>query len=434
MLNLENIRNIHIIGIGGIGISALAQFLLTRGKHLTANDLEEFPMIPLLRKKGVHIEIGTGPEVIPEGVELVVYSGAWTTLGPELLEYAKTLGVPVLSYPEMLSIVSKKMRTIAISGAHGKTTTTAMVAHLLIDAQFDPTVIVGSVMKDFGSNFRAGKSDYLVIEADEYRRAFLNLTPEILVIVNIDLDHLDYYKDIEDIKNAYRELIARMPENGLIIYDNENQHMRDVLLYARCRTTSFRSLLKRRSLMQGGAHYQLDAAAACTVADVLGISRENYERSIETFAGTARRSEERGRLASGTLVIDDYAHHPTEVRATLSALREKFPPRISRIVVLFHPHLYSRTRTLWGDFVAAFDAADSVCLLPIYAAREVPESNITSERLATEMGNHRGDIVTACASFDDAVKTIAKMNLGPNDVFVTMGAGEAYKVGDELLK
>jgi UDP-N-acetylmuramate--alanine ligase len=433
-IDLRTIKQIHMIGIGGIGISALAQFLINHGKKITANDLEEFPMVSFLRKKGVRVVLGSSPEVIPEGTDLIVYSGAWVTLGPELLLYAKTLGVPVLSYPEMLSIISKNTRTIAIAGSHGKTTTTAMVAHVLIEAKRDPTVIVGSVMKELGSNFRAGKSDLLVIEADEYRRAFLNLTPEILVITNIDLDHLDYYKDIADIKSAYRELIAKMPKHGVVIYDSRNIYSPEVVSGAPCRVVDYRTYLKHRDLRKPGEHYQLDAAAACAVASELGISAEVYDRIIVSFQGTARRLEEKGRLESGTLVIDDYAHHPVEIKATLAALRQQFPPSMSRIVVLFHPHLYSRTRTLWEGFVSAFSNADTVCLLPIYAAREAPEANVTSEKLATAINAKRSDLVHTFSTFEEAAEGIRKMKLGPNDVFVTMGAGEAFKVGDILLK
>jgi UDP-N-acetylmuramate--alanine ligase len=432
-IDLTKIKNIHIIGIGGIGISALAQLLLAKGKRITGNDLEEFPMVTFLHKKGVHIEIGTEAEVIPEDVELIIYSGAWVTLGPELLAYAKTLDVPVLSYPEMLAIISKKMRTIAISGSHGKTTTTAMVAHILIEAKFDPTVIVGSIMKETGSNFRAGKSDYLVIEADEYRRAFLNLTPEILVIVNVDLDHLDYYKDIADIKSAYRELIARMPKHGIIICDSKNIYTPDVIAGAPCRVVDYRTFLKQRSLRQPGHHYELDAAAACAVAETLGMLPEIYDPIIATFPGTARRLEEKGYLKSGTLVIDDYAHHPTEIKATLAALRERFPLGTSRIIILFHPHLYSRTRTLWEGFISAFSGADIVRLLPIYAARESSDGTTTSERLAAEMSDHHEN-ARSFASFEEAEEELLKMKLGPKDVLVTMGAGEAFKVGDALLK
>lgn len=432
-IDLRTIKQIHMIGIGGIGISALAQFLINHGKKITANDLEEFPMVSFLRKKGVRVVLGSSPEVIPEGTDLIVYSGAWVTLGPELLLYAKTLGVPVLSYPEMLSIISKNTRTIAIAGSHGKTTTTAMVAHVLIEAKRDPTVIVGSVMKELGSNFRAGKSDLLVIEADEYRRAFLNLTPEILVITNIDLDHLDYYKDIADIKSAYRELIARMGGRGVVLYDSRNTDSVEVVSGISSRAVDYRAFLKQRDMPQPGAHYQLDAAAACAVASELGIAAEVYDRIITTFPGTARRLEERGRLPSGALVIDDYAHHPREIQATLAALRERFPPSMSRIIVIFHPHLYSRTRTLWEGFMNAFSNADVVSLLPIYAARETPEADVTSERLAADIGAIKNDTVPVFSSFEDAATGIVNLKPGPNDVVVTMGAGEAFKVGDILL-
>ncbi len=431
-INLADIKQVHIIGIGGIGISALAQFLLSRGKKVTGNDLDAFPMVTYLRKKGVHIEVGSDAKVIPEGTDLIMYSVAWTTLGPELLSYAKTLGVPVLSYPEMLQVISGKMRTIAVSGSHGKTTTTAMVAHLLIEAKLDPTVIVGSIMKETGSNFRGGKSDYFIVEADEYRRAFLNLTPQILVITNIDLDHLDYYRDISDIKSAYRELIAKMPKSGVVICDPGNQYVHEVVTGIPQKVVDYRTFLKPRQLRQPGHHYQMDAAAACAVLEELGIPPEESDPIIETFPGTARRMEERGVLPNGALVIDDYAHHPTEIKATIAALRERFPLVTSRIVILFQPHLYSRTRTLWEGFIKAFQGVDIVCLLPIYAARESADGATTSERLGDAMSAHNEN-VHVFSSFEEAESALRAMKLGPKDVIVTMGAGEANLVGDKLL-
>ncbi len=433
-IDVSQIKKVFFIGIGGIGISAVARMMLLEGKEVHGSDMSESNITLELRKAGAKIEIGQRFDLIPSDVDLIIYTIAIIHYDANLYEQVKNSGIPARSYPEMLKIISQEKFTIAISGTHGKTTTTGMIAKVALDAELDPTVIIGSLMKDTGSNFVAGKSNYFIVEACEYERSFLNLHPNILVITNIEADHLDYYKDIADIQNAFKQLIAQTDPDGFIICDPHAPNMKEVLVDAKATIVDYRALIDLLpKLSVPGEHNRLDAAAAKAVANVLSIPQEKSDEALKTFEGTWRRLEKRGTTANGTLVYDDYAHHPTEARASLSALRELYPRGEKTITVLFQPHLYSRTKALFNDFITAFDDADNVLFLPIYFAREDPDPEVSSEKLADAVRLSRGEAI-AFASFDEAEAHLKKMNLGAEDVLVTMGAGEAYKIGDELLK
>ncbi len=343
--------------------------------------------------------------------DLYVFSDAWVYRGPHLLIQARKRG-PTLSYFEALGIFAKEYKVIAIAGTHGKTTTTAMVAEILIAAELDPTVVVGSFVKKFDSNFRAGKSEYLVVEADEYNRHFLNFNPFIGVVTNIEADHLDCYKDLEDIKNAFDKFLSQT-KNKIV----------DYLKY----------LDKVPKLSVPGIHNRMNAAAAMAVAEVLNIDEEVTKKALSEFSGTWRRLEKRGETEQGVIIYDDYAHHPTEIKASLSALRELYPAGEKKITVLFQPHLYSRTKALFNDFAKSFKGADNVFLLPIFFAREAKDESISSEKLASAI-ILAGDKAKAFSDFEGAQSFIKDLNLGENDVFVTMGAGEAYKIADKVFK
>ncbi|MCX6752471.1 MAG: Mur ligase family protein [Candidatus Nomurabacteria bacterium] len=403
-------RKIFFIGIGGIGISALAKMALSRGMEVSGVNDEEGKTIDSLKELGVSVIMSKTVFDIPEA-DLYVYSDAWLYRGPEILEKAKKTGKPVMSYFEALGIFAKEYKVIAIAGTHGKTTTTAMVAEVLIDAGLDPTVIVGSFVKKFDSNFRAGKGEYLVVEADEYNRHFLNFHPFIAVVTNIEADHLDCYKDLADIKDAFNKFISQS-ENKVLDYT--------------------KYLDKVPKLSVPGEHNRMNAVATLAVADILNINEEVAQKSLAEFSGTWRRLEKKGKTKEGTIVYDDYAHHPTEIKASLQALRELYSKGGYNITVLFQPHLYSRTKALFNDFVTCFDDADNVLLLPIYFAREAKDESVSSKKLADAIRMHRGEAV-AFDSFTEAEEWVSKMKLGPKDVFVTMGAGEAYKVADKVF-
>lgn len=424
-INFSKIKTVHFIGIGGIGISAIARMFLLEGKKVSGSDVEKSQVTAELEKPGALISIGQKAENIPADAELVIYTIAVTKENPEFAE-AKKRGLAMLSYPEVLGQISKEKFTIAVSGTHGKTTTTAMVAKIMIDVGLDPTVIVGSFLMDGKggpktsetgvrprrTNFIAGKSRYLVVEACEYRRSFLNLHPKILVITNIDADHLDYYKDLDDIKSAFAELTARLPADGVLINDFSGV-----------------SLPEGFKLKVPGFHNLSNAKAALAVAKTLQISEERALKSLAEFQGTWRRFEYRGEAENGALVYDDYGHHPTEIAATLQGTRELFPTR--KIVVIFQPHLYSRTKQHLERFGSAFREANSIILLPIYPARERDPGDISSQMVVDEIQKNGKDAYLV-NNFDEAAK-LAKELSTDGDIILTLGAGETNKVADLLV-
>ncbi|MBP6060603.1 MAG: hypothetical protein KA515_01205, partial [Candidatus Pacebacteria bacterium] len=408
-LDLKQIKKVFFIGIGGIGISALAKMALSKGLAVSGLNDEEGKTVDSLRELGMEVFMSNSPFEMPE-VDLYVFSDAWIYRGPDFLAKARATGKPVLSYFEALGVFAKEYKVIAISGTHGKTTTTAMVAEVLIDAGLDPTVVVGSFVSKFGSNFRTGGSEYLVVEADEYNRHFLNFHPYIAVVTNIEADHLDCYKDLADIQSAFDKFLS------------QSEH----------KITDFSKYLEKvPKLAVPGNHNRQNAAAAMAVADILGIDEQVSQKSLSAFAGTWRRLEKRGLTESGTIVYDDYAHHPTEIQASLQALRELYPKGTYNITVVFQPHLYSRTKALFDDFVKSFDQADQTLLLPIYFAREAKDESVSSEKLA-EAISARGVKVQAFPDFELTEQAVLSLNLGAKDILVTMGAGEAYKVAEKV--
>lgn len=409
-LDLTKIKKIFFIGIGGIGISALAKMAVAKNIEVSGLNDEEGKTIDSLKELGIKIIFLKDFKDLPEA-DMYVYSDAWLYRGPEILEEAKKTGKPVLNYFGALGEFAKGYKVIAVAGTHGKTTTTAMIANVLFDAGLDPTVVVGSFVKEFGSNFRKGGSEYMVVEADEYNRHFLSLHPFISLVTNIEADHLDYYKDLADIQKAFEQFLSQS-SNKIIDYK--------------------KYLEKVPKLSVPGEYNRMNAAAALAMADALKIDLEIAKKSLMGFSGTWRRLEKKGVTKEGVIIYDDYSHHPTEVRAGLSGLRELYPNGEKTITVVFQPHLYSRTKALFDDFAKSFKLADRVLLLPIYFAREDPDPSISSEKLA-EAIKLAGDNAQAFSSFELAENFIKGLNLGKNDVFITMGAGEAYKVADKVF-
>lgn len=436
-LNLSKIKKVFFIGIGGIGISALAKMALSRGMDVSGINDEEGKSIDALLEAGVKIIFQKELKDLPEA-DLYVYSDAWLYRGPEIIENAKKTGRLVMNYFDALGIFAKEYKVIAIAGTHGKTTTSAMVSGILIDAGLDPTCIVGSFVKKFNSNFRKGlpagrqgKGSYMVVEADEYNRHFLSLAPFITVITNIEADHLDYYKNLADVEDAFRQLILQTGNN--IVYNAKDTSSHVLVRGNSSNIVDYsKYLYKVPKLLVPGVHNQMNAAAALAVAIILKIPEAVAQKSLSEFSGTWRRLEKRGQTADGTIVYDDYAHHPTEIRASLQGLRELYPKDEHKITVLFQPHLFSRTKALFNDFAKSFKEADKILLLPIYFAREDPDPSISSEKLAEAIKKEGGD-VGAFPDFETAEKFVKDLNLGPKDVFITMGAGEAYKVADQVL-
>lgn len=422
--HLGKVKTIHCIGIGGIGMSALARLFLFSGKTVTGSDSARTVLTDELAKEGVSVFLGHARRHVTDGTDAVIYSPAIPEENPERVE-AAARGIRVYSYPEALGSISSGKRTIAVSGTHGKTTTTALLSHILLGAKKDPTVIVGGLLKEYGSNFIHGSSDIFVAEACEYCRSFLHLSPEILLITNIDEDHLDYYRDLADIQSAFAELVRKVPTEGAIICNPKDVKTAPALSGVRARIIDYTTVPLSAPLPTMGEHNKENARAAIAASSFLGVPEEEAARLLESFSGTARRAEYRGESAAGAFVYDDYAHHPAEIARTLEGFRAARPG--GRLVVVFQPHLFSRTKLLLGAFAKSFTAADRVIVVDIYAARESDDGSIHSRDLAASIGplaRYAGDFQNALACVKEESRA--------GDTIITMGAGNVYRIAETL--
>ena len=409
-------------------MSALAQYLKDQGDMVSGSDRAASQVTELLERKGIEVTIGQKTENVPEYTDIAVYSDAVPEDNPERAR-AHEIGIPQFSYFEMLGEISKDKRTIAVAGTHGKTTTTGMLASLLRDAGASPTAIVGSLVKDFGSNYLHGDSDLFVVEACEYRDHLLELSPEILVLTNVEWDHTDWFSSFEALQETFRKAIAHVPANGTIVTDLSNKNIAPLLSAAKARVIDYAKEPVYKLRLPGEFNQDNARAAAAAARIILPeISDTIIYDSVAAFQGTWRRFEYKGKTARGADVYDDYAHHPTAVRVTLEALRAQAK---GKIFVAFHPHLYSRTKDLLDGFAVAFSDADKVFIAPIYAAREVDDGSISSEILAERI-RATGTEATALDSFDAIEHALGEA--GPDDVIMTMGAGDIYKVSDALVQ
>ncbi len=422
-------QNIHMVGIGGIGMSALAQLLVHRGKMVTGTDREMSPVIEMLKKKGIEVSLGHDRCTIPAQTELLIYSDAVPTENVERVR-AKEMDIPEASYFEALGAVSTGARTIAVAGTHGKTTTTGMLAAILKDCGKEPTAIVGSIVQDFQSNFLPGRPEMLIVEACEYRDHLLKLSPEILVITNIELDHTDYFPNLEALQDTFRKAAERVPVHGCIVTNPYDPVIAAVISTAKAPiidyTTQSVPLLKQIGEFNAE---NARAAKAAARAAFPHLQEEFTDKALINFKGSWRRFEYKGETANGALVYDDYAHHPTAVLKTIAAAREEFPEK--KITVVFHPHLFSRTRDLFDGFVEALSTADRVILAPIYAAREKDEGVVSSEKLAEAISQKNQNVI-ALPSFD-AIRNKLETNTTAEDLIITMGAGDIYKVAEQIV-
>lgn len=426
-IDLRTFRRIHCVGIGGIGVSAIARMLHMQGKRVTGSDTAPSPVTDVLRKLGIKVKFGHTAKHVGSA-DLVVYTKAVSPKNPELL-FARRKKIPCLSYAEILGVLSRDSFTIAIAGTHGKTTTTAMIGRILRRAGQNPTIIVGGIMKDEGTNFVAGKGKYLVVEACEYKKSFLDLYPKVIVITNIDNDHLDYYRTLGNVKRAFRSFTKKLGPDGVLVCDADDSNVRAIVrsVRAHIKVVNYRHTTFRGNLEVIGAHNRKNAQAALTVANILKVSKVKAHKALRSFRGVARRFEYKGTWR-GVRFYDDYAHHPTEVKATLRAARDHFG-KGTTIWCVFQPHLYSRTRLLMEDFAKSFRDANVVLLADIYAAREKDDGRTNSRELARRIGRYTP------AEYGGSFSAIANMlveRLKRGDTVITMGAGEAYKVWDEI--
>lgn len=421
-------KKIHFVGIGGIGVSALARMFLLDGKQVTGSDASESRVTKELKELGAKIFLGHRAENVPNDAELVITTIAVTKQNPELV-LAEEKNINILSYPQALGEISKMYQTIAVSGTHGKTTVTAMLSGILEDANIDPTVVVGSLLTKTGSNFRKGNGAYFLVEACESRRSFLNLSPTFLVITNVDIDHLDYYKNLEDIKLAFTEMVNKVPEHGAVIYNALDQNLKDIVKNCKAKLINYTEYINENfNLKVPGQHNRQNAAAALALALALNINKQAAIKSLANFSGTWRRFEFKGKTLSGALIYDDYAHHPTEIMATISAAREAFKNK--KITVVFQPHLFSRTKILLEELAKSLSFADEVFLLPIYAARETDDVSISSKVLLDRIALKNSN-VSLFESFDLVSEKLQSRS--SDEIIITIGAGDISKLSEMLI-
>jgi UDP-N-acetylmuramate--alanine ligase len=454
------IQRIHFVGIGGIGMSGIAEVLLNLGYKISGSDLKNSPTTQRLASLGATTYEGHSPQNVA-GAEVVVISSAVTQDNPEVVE-AHSLHIPVIPRAEMLAELMRLKYGVAIAGMHGKTTTTSMVAAIMAAGGLDPTVVVGGRVDAMGSNARLGKSQYLVAEADESDRSFLKLSPILAVVTNIDREHMDCYHNMRDVKRTFLEFMDRIPFYGAIVLCNDDallrrlmpQVRRRVMTYGTRRGSDFhikfappelnpaehRPLSRFRVNYRGkdlgeftlhvpGTHNVLNATAAIAVGVGLDVGLEHIRTGLDGFGGVDRRFQLRG-TSAGVSIVDDYGHHPTEIRATLAAARQC---GYRKIHVIFQPHRYSRTQALMDDFAKAFHDADSLLVLDIYAASEQPIEGVTSEQLARRIQELGGRPVRYISSFGAAVEAITNL-AEEGDMILTLGAGNVYHLCPMLLE
>ncbi len=425
---MDKKETIFFVGIGGIGMSALAQLYLSQGKLVVGSDRGTSKVTELLKSKGATVLEGHSAEHVPQETVLLVYSDAVPEDNVERTR-GRELNIRELSYFEALGEATGSGVSIVVTGTHGKTTTTAMIAKVLIEAGKKPTVIAGSILSEYGSNFIEGKPDLFVIEGCEYRRHFLQLHPDVLVINNIELDHTDYYRDLEDMQDAFREVIGRLPEKGVVVTNTSSEAITVVLEGVENTIVPFQGTVIPELLVKG-AYNKENARAAKTAVlacfPEVGLSK--IDTALSSFAGTWRRFEYKGKTKKGALVYDDYAHHPTAVLGTIQMAMSEFPDK--KLTVVFHPHLYSRTKQFFDGFADALAYANEVLLLPIYAAREDKDPTISSETLAEAVNYKKGN-AQFVETFAAAKEVLEEK--GKDTLILTMGAGDVYLLGDELI-
>jgi UDP-N-acetylmuramate--alanine ligase len=448
-------QHVHFTGIGGIGMSGLAEVLLNLGYRITGSDLRLTPITDRLQSLGATVFEGHSALNI-EGAKAVVVTSAATPDNPEILA-ARRQGIPVIPRGELLAELMRLKYGIAVAGSHGKTTTTSIVATILGEAGLDPTVVVGGRVGTMGgSNARVGHSDFMVVESDESDGSFLKLSPIVIAVTNIDREHLDHYRDIEEIRDAFRDFVNKVPFYGaaIICLDDENvqrimpQITRRVITYGASAQVEFQisdancgHLMSEFNLRRGdnrlgrfrlnvpGYHNVLNATAAVAIAIWLEVPLEKIRQALTTFSGVDRRFQTRGQ-ERGVTVIDDYGHHPTEIRATLAAARLC---NFRRVLAIFQPHRYTRTQALMEEFARSFNQADAVFLVDIYPASEKPLEGVTSTALAQKLRDYGHRNARYAGTIDHAVQAVLR-EVQAGDMVITLGAGNVWQAGDKILQ
>lgn len=436
METIDHYKKIHFIGIGGIGMSALAKYARYHGIQISGSDIEETEIIDDLRDNyQAVISIPHHFENITEDIDAVVYSPAIHNTNPEYLE-AEAQNIPLFSYPEFLGKITASKYTIAVSGTNGKTTTTAMVIEAMKHLGQDPSAIVGGILQQYNSNFISGSSEYFIVEACEYKQSFLNIMHNVLVITNITPDHLDYFKDLSDIQNTFIKMLENTREPSYLVCNTSLSALEPIIEHAKSldmEIIDYGVYLKQGlTLSLPGKYNRENLAAALGAIQALGLSVDEAKKYLSTsFAGSKRRLESYGITSSGTLVFDDYAHNPEALHLLIAGLREYYPNK--KIIMAFEPHLYSRTEDFFDAFVDELTQVDELYLFPIYRAREVyqPEKDFAlRDAIITKAPNLPFQTVQNYKDFPDIWK---QKNYSKDDLFITVGAGPIYKVA-ELIK
>lgn len=451
----KSVRKIHMVGVGGIGMSGIAEILLDQGFEVSGSDRQLSEITERLEKLGASIFRGHAAKNLDEA-DVVVYSSAVHLDNPELVAAAEKK-IPVIRRAEMLAELMRMKYGIAIAGTHGKTTTTSMTSLVLMEGNLDPTVVVGGKLSSFGgTNARLGHGDYIVVEADEFDRSFLQLTPVIAAITTLEREHLDIYTDLEDIKRAFVEFANKVPFYGFVILCLDESSIQEIVPLIRKKVVtyginaqsdlravniSFEANKSKFNLLRlgkdlgeinlnvPGLHNIKNSIAAIGIGLELGIEFSKVKKAIESFTGVFRRIEMKAEI-DGIMVVDDYAHHPTEVQATLSALKSGWPQK--RVVAVFQPHLYSRTRDFHDEFGRSFLNADVLVVTEVYPAREEPIQGITGELIVSDarsFGHKEAFYVPDKKQLPEFLLGIRK----PGDIIVTLGAGDISKYGEEFI-
>lgn len=451
---LGKVKKIHFVGIGGIGMSGIAEFLHNQGFQISGSDLKFSEITENLKGKGIPIIEGHDPNVVKDS-DVLVKSSAVDDDNPEV-QYALKSKIPVIRRAEMLAELIRMSYGIAIGGTHGKTTTTSMVGLVLSEAKLEPTIIVGGKVRNFGSNNVMGSGKYIIVEADEFDKSFLNLTPVIAGITNIEADHLDCYKDLSEIKSAFIEFANKVPFFGSTVICLDDSGIQEILPKIKKRVITygfnpqadvraqnilqmdFRSycdiyfknrFLGKLDLKLMGKHNILNALMAVSIGLELDLHFETIAEALNRFRGVFRRFEYKG-LRNGVLVYDDYAHHPTEIKATLKGLKENTR---KKIIALFQPHLYSRTKDFFLDFGKSFFNADVLIITPIFPAREKPISGVSS-KLISDAAIQFGHKAVVTADSNDQIVDILEKYAQKGDIIISLGAGDIYKYAEKYLE
>jgi UDP-N-acetylmuramate--alanine ligase len=451
---MRKTKHVHFIGIGGIGVSALARYFLSGNYKISGSDASRSEITDELKKEGVKILIGHKVDNVSKDIDLIIHSAAVNKDNPEIKK-AGQWNIPLVSYAEALGELTRQYKTIAVSGTHGKSTTTAMLSLVFAKAGLDPTVIVGTKLKEFGGkNFRKGKGDYLIIEADEYFKSFLNYSPLAAIITNIDRDHLDFYKNIDNLKKSFLDFIGNIYQGGILIANKDDKNLfgleneiqkivkknkLKVVWYGAKNSRPPRGL----TLNLPGKHNISNATAVYGMSRAFGVRDKVILKALNEYRGAWRRMEHRGKLKIKNYklkidVYDDYAHHPTEIKATLAAFRQKYPK--SRIICVFQPHQEKRLRALFKEFSYAFNGANNLILLDIYKVKGRDEafSDINSRKLTEAVKKRRHSPAVLYLkdppNIKKEIEKIIRKSRHSHHVIVMMGAGDIYKLTDKLLK